>query len=370
MPPINLLIKPSSGNCNLRCKYCFYYDAMSKREHSSYGFMTEDTLRAVIQKALAYAERDCTFAYQGGEPTLSGLAFFEKSIEFQQEYNINHVAIHNTLQTNGYQLDEEWAAFFKKHDFLVGVSLDGGPKTHDLYRKNLSGEGSFSNVMRNIELLQRSDVSFNILSVVNRATAPMIKRNYKFYKKNHLSYLQFIACLDPLDTVPGEQDYSLTPETYGQFLIDLFELWYEDLRLGQQPFIRQFENYIAILLGQPPESCDMRGICGAQYVVEADGSVYPCDFYVLDSYKLGNLLTDSIEEIDNIRNQIKFIESSINHSKECGQCQYQYLCRGGCRRTRLDADNYRQYFCRSYQMFFDACLPRMLDIAKQIQRTL
>ena len=183
MPPINLLIKPSSGNCNLRCKYCFYYDAMSKREHSSYGFMTEDTLRAVIQKALAYAERDCTFAYQGGEPTLSGLAFFEKSIEFQQEYNINHVAIHNTIQTNGYQLDEEWAAFFKKHDFLVGVSLDGGPKTHDLYRKNLSGEGSFSNVMHNIELLQRSDVSFNILSVVNRATAPMIKRNYKFYKK-------------------------------------------------------------------------------------------------------------------------------------------------------------------------------------------
>lgn len=367
MPPINVLIKPSSGNCNLKCQYCFYYDTMSKRERPSYGFMTEETLRQVIKKTLAYAEGTCTFVYQGGEPTLSGIPFFEKSVEFQKEYNVNHAKVLNAIQTNGYQLDEGWAGFFKEHDFLVGVSLDGAPKVHDLYRRTPLGGGSFSQVMKNIELLKRTGVEFNILSVITRTSAPLIARNYKFYRKNHLDYLQFIACLDPLDTKPGTKDYSLSPEIYGQFLISLFNLWYEDLCQGSQPFIRQFENYIAILLGQPPESCDMRGTCGMQYVIEADGSVYPCDFYVLDKYRLGNLLTDSMEELDRIREQSGFIETSKNKEEACRQCTYQPLCRGGCRRTRFAAQGYHQYFCRSYQMFFDACLPRMMDIAGNIR---
>lgn len=366
MPPIHVLIKPASGNCNLRCKYCFYYDTMSKREKASYGYMTLETLREITRKVLAYAEGTCTFAYQGGEPTLCGLAFFEKSIEFQKEYNVNHVKIYNALQTNGYHLDENWAAFFKENNFLIGVSLDGGPKVHDLYRRTPSGGGSFSQVMKNIELLKRTGVEFNILSVVNRATAPLIKRNYKFYQKNHLNYLQFIACLDPLDAVPGEQEYSLTPELYGQFLIDLFDLWYQDLCNGTQPFIRQFENYLAILLGQPPESCDMRGICGMQYVIEADGSVYPCDFYVLDKYRLGNLLTDSLEEIDQMRSRSGFIETSQDRAKACAQCRYQFICRGGCRRTRSETDC-RQYFCPSYRMFFDHALPRLAEISRNLQ---
>ncbi len=367
MPAISVLIKPSSGNCNLRCQYCFYYDTMSKRENPTYGFMSEETLKTVVQKVLAYADETCTFLYQGGEPTLSGLPFFEKAMEFQREYNVKHVKIYNALQTNGYQLDQNWCDFFKKNHFLVGVSLDGGPKVHDLYRRTPSGNGSFSQVMKNIELLKNSEVDFNILSVVNRATAPLIRKNYKFYRKNHMDYLQFIACLDPLDSKFGEQEYSLTPDIYGHFLIDLFDLWYQDLCQGTHPFIRQFENYLAILLGHTPESCDMRGTCGRQYVIEADGSIYPCDFYVLDKYRLGSVLTNSIEELDAARIRSGFLTESQNREEACAKCRYQLLCRGGCRRTRLEAEHYHQYFCKSYQMFFDACLPRMLDIAGKIQ---
>lgn len=367
MPPINILIKPSSGNCNLRCRYCFYYDTMSNRKQPTYGFMAEETLRQVVKQALAYAEGTCSFVYQGGEPTLSGIPFFEKYIEFQEEYNVNHVEVRHAIQTNGYHLDKDWASFLKKHGFLVGVSLDGGPKVHDFYRRTPSGDGSFPQIMKNIELLKQTGVEFNILSVVTRMSAPLIARTYQFYRKNHLDYLQFIACLDPLGTRPGTQEYSLTPEIYGRFLIDLFNLWYEDLCMGKQPFIRQFENYVALLLGQPPESCDMRGTCGIQYAVEADGSVYPCDFYVLDEYKLGNLLTDSMEEIDRMRERSGFIEMSKNKEAACLQCAYRFLCRGGCQRTRIKTEDNHQYFCRSYQMFFDACLPRLQDIAKTIR---
>ncbi len=366
MPPIHVLLKPASGNCNMRCDYCFYYDTMSKRKELTYGFMSLDTLEDVIEKVLLYAEKSCTISYQGGEPTLSQIHFFEKSIEFQKKYNVNQVEIHNVLQTNGLHLNQEWAEFFAKQNFLVGVSLDGGPKIHDYYRKSIKGEGTFVKIMQNIELLQKVGVEFNILSVVNGKTAPLIKKSYRFYKKNHLEFLQFIPCLDPMNELGGGREYSLKPVVYGKFLIDLFELWYEDLQQGRQPYIRQFENYIAILLGKMPESCDMRGICGKQYVVEADGAVYPCDFYVIDQYRLGNFKTDKVEQIDQRRTEINFIEDSINKNKLCQSCGYAPLCRGGCRRNRQKEESNKQYFCQSYRMFFDACLPKMMQVAERL----
>lgn len=368
MPPINVLIKPSSDNCNLRCKYCFYNDIMSKRNQGYCGFMTENTLEVVIRQVLIHAEGECTIAYQGGEPTLSGLAFFEKSMELQKKYNVNHVKIHNALQTNGYNIDRKWAEFFSKNNFLVGISLDGIPKLHDCYRQSINGEGSFYKAMETIELFRRYAVNFNILAVVNGKTAPQIKRNYEFYRKNHLDYLQFIACLDPIGEEPGQKEYSLTPEIYGTFLIELFGLWYQDLKRGKQPYIRQFENYIGMLLGMAPEACDMRGVCGLQYVVEADGSVYPCDFYVSDEYKLGNLHQDTVTDMDKMRKKINFIEVSEKHDEACTNCRHYVLCRSGCRRNRQAAEPYRQYFCSSYLMFFDACMPKMLEIAKEIYR--
>lgn len=366
MPPVNLLIKPASGNCNMRCTYCFYYDIMSKRKQASYGFMSLETLERVIQKALSYAEGSCTIAYQGGEPSLCGLAFFEKSLEFQKKYNVNQVKIHNAFQTNGYGLTREWVGFFAQNKVLVGVSLDGGPKLHDCYRRNLKGEGTFFKIMENIKLLKKAGVEFNILSVVNGKTAPSIKKTYKFYERNGFDYLQFIPCLDPLGETPGGREYSLTPQIYGQFLIDLFELWFDDLKKGKQPYIRQFENYIAILAGKKPESCDMNGICSVQYTIEADGSVYPCDFYVIDKYYLGNLGKNFMAEIDNAREESSFIKDSMKKEEICRDCKYGFICRGGCRRTRAGEENH-QYFCESYKMFFDAYLPVLLEIAEAVR---
>lgn len=367
MPPINVLIKPASGNCNLRCEYCFYFDTMSKRNHPTYGYMSEDILENTIKKVLEYAERECTIAYQGGEPTLAGLDFFKKSIQLQEHYNTKGVKIYNALQTNGYNINEEWADFFVKNKFLVGVSLDGGPRFHDLYRKTASGNGSFEEVMKTVNLFKKKNVEFNILTVVNGKTAPSIKKLYAFFKKYKLNYLQFIACLDPLGEENGNREYSLEPEVYGKFLIELFDMWYEDLLKGEQPYIRQFENYISILLGKEPESCDMRGECGRQYVVEADGSVYPCDFYVLDDYKLGNLNVNSIEELDVKRKELKFIEKSHVYPHECRVCKYFAVCRNGCRRTRDELTS-KQYFCKANKIFFDACFERMFGIADKLKR--
>ena len=196
-----------------------------------------------------------------------------------------------------------------------------------------------------------------------------IRRIYESYRHLGFVWQQYIACLDPLNVQPGSMDYSLTPEQYGQFLTDLFQLWSIDLKNGRQPYIRQFENYIGILLGYEPECCEQRGICSFQNVVEADGSVYPCDFYVLDEYKLGSLLTEDFSEIIKRQKQSSFLKRFQSLPSKCAACRYYLLCRGGCRRHwEQPGGAYGQnYFCTAYQKFFDACLPEMEKIANAIK---
>lgn len=371
MPALQLLIKPASGLCNMRCAYCFYCDITQKREVPSYGIMTQEALETVIRKALEYADFSCGFAFQGGEPTLAGLAFFEKAVELQKKYNYKNIKINNAIQTNGYGIDEQWCRFLSENHFLTGLSIDGIKATHDIYRKNAEGGDTFLRIMETAAMFNRFSVEYNILTVVNARTARKAKKIYEFYRKNGFCYQQYIACLDPVFEKQGEQEYSLTPKLYGEFLKELFDLWYLDLQWGRQPYIRQFENYIAILLGRQPESCEQRGICGIQHVVEADAEVYPCDFYVLDDYRLGNLKKVGFEEIQRKREEIRYIQNSANHDEECKSCPYFALCRGGCARHRVENKEnkgMRNYFCEGYKLFFSHSLERLQDIARRIKR--
>ncbi|MCC2826402.1 anaerobic sulfatase maturase [Faecalicatena orotica] len=369
MPPISVLIKPASGICNMKCDYCFYCDEAKKRITKSYGFMTERTLRNVIRKTMLHADGMISYVFQGGEPTLRGLEFFEKVIEYQKQYNKNRVYVNNAIQTNGYALNEEWAKFFKENHFLVGFSLDGTKENHDLYRHNTEGEGTYDRILKSINLMDAYGVDYNILTVVTKDTAEHISEIYKEYQTRGWNYQQYIACLDPLGEERGKNPYALTPVQYGSFLIELFQLWYEDWKKKKQPYIRQFDNYIGILMGYQPESCDQRGSCGVQTVVEADGSVYPCDFYMLDEYYLGNLNEHRIEDIERMRKEIGFIERSEKVSEECRKCQYYRICRGGCQRNRERnsySGEYENYFCSGYKMFFDACLEQLKEIAREV----
>ncbi len=368
MPQIHVMIKPASGLCNMRCKYCFYADEMEKRSQASYGIMTQRTLENVIRRVLEFAEGQCTIAFQGGEPTLAGLSFFEKCLELEKHYNTKNVEISHALQTNGYVLDESWCRFFAENRFLVGLSVDGIKATHDIYRKDAQGQDTYFRILEAARRLEAAGAEFNVLTVVNHKTAPRIRKIYEQYRKLGFSWQQYIACLDPIQEAQGGQEYSLTPKVYGQFLIDLFDLWEQDLRQGKQPYIRQFENYIAVLAGQIPEACEQRGVCSFQNIVEADGSVYPCDFYALDEYRIGNLNTDSFADIERRRMESRFVENSLNHTEQCKSCAYFAVCRGGCRRHREQPGTAvgENYFCESYKMFFDACLPRLKRIAQAL----
>lgn len=369
MPTINLLIKPASGMCNMHCKYCFYHDLSEKQGKKSFEFMSEATMENIIKKTIAYSDHSCTIAFQGGEPTLRGLPFFKHTVDLVNKYNTKKLKIHYALQTNGYQLNEEWADFFARNNFLVGVSVDGTIHTHNAYRKNTAGEDTFLDILKTINYFNQHHVEYNILSVVNRRTALSVRKIYNYYKKMGFKFLQFIPCLDPLNEVSGEKDYSLTPLLYGSFLCELFDLWYDDLIAGNYISIRQFDNYISILLTGKAEACDMNGFCSIQNVIEANGDVYPCDFFVLDEYKLGNLNSTDFTEIHRKRLESGFLSQDKLPSEACQKCSYFPICRGGCYRHRIMSHSPRltNYFCPAYKIFFNHALPRLKSASRMFQ---
>ena len=366
MPALSLLIKPASGNCNMRCRYCFYADELDNREIRSYGKMSVDTMHTIVDKAMEYGDYECTIAFQGGEPTLAGLDFYRDLVAYVTAHeNPKKLKIHYALQTNGYLINEEWAAFLGEIHFLVGVSLDGLKEIHDRYRLDAAGKGTYQRVISAIRLLEKHQVEYNILTVVTAATARNGQKIYNYFKKNHFGYQQYIECLDPIGEEPGQHEYSLTPEKYGEFLKSMFDAWYLDMRSGTYVYNRYFENLMMIMAGQQPESCNMRGVCGKQWVFEADGSVYPCDFYALDQWRLGNIQENSFEEMDEKRDELGFIQWSMRQQEDCQKCRWFGLCRNGCRRNRepVTAEHTnRNYFCKSYQMFFEYAYPRLEEI--------
>lgn len=369
MPNQTLLIKPASGNCNLNCKYCFYSDVAKNREVQSYGMMSTDTLENIVKKAFLYADQYVGFAFQGGEPTLIGLEFYEKLIEYVDKYNENNIKVSYSIQTNGIIIDSRWARFLVKHNFLVGLSIDGTKEIHDLNRIDKNGLGSYKQVEKTVKLLKEHRVEFNILSVVNKAVAKHPLKIYNHFKKNDIKYLQFIPCLDPFNEVKGNRVYSLTPEDYGDFLCKLFDEWYKDIMNDKHISIRFFDNIVLMLMGYPPESCDMRGRCSVNAVIESDGSVYPCDFYVMDEWRMGNINTSSFDTILNSDIGKKFTEISFHMDETCQACMFKQICRSGCRRHKepiIDGRLSTNYFCKSYKKFYNYTLSRFKDIIKHM----
>ncbi len=355
----------------MRCKYCFYYDLVQTRQNQNYGMMSEKTLEIMIIKAFKYAEDNITFAFQGGEPTLRGLDFFKQLVTLVKQYNESGINIQYAIQTNGLLLDNKWAEFFSANQFLVGVSLDGNRDIHDMHRIDISGEGTYKRVMNSIRTLRKFNVDFNILCVVTKALARRAARIYTLLKTKGFKYMQFIPCMDKLGQPMGRENYSLSPELYGTFLITLFNEWFEDLMNGEYISIRMFDNILSMLNGYPPEACNMRGGCSRGTVIEANGSVYPCDFYVMDEWKAGNVHSDDFESMIQSETMDRFVDISMQIDPACRECSYFPICRSGCRRYKEPIEDGKplvNYFCESYKMFYLACLDRLYQAARVVRR--
>lgn len=367
---ISIMMKPASSNCNLRCKYCFYNDLSSHREMPSRGIMSQDTLRNILKKAFDFAGDDkVMLSFQGGEPLIAGKEFFKNVHAIIRELNVRKCPVYIGIQTNGTLIDDEWCQIFKRGGYLVGLSLDGD-EIADLLRIDANGEPTFQRVLSAAKLMQKYGVEFNILTVLTKQVAQRIDRIYAFFKKQGFRHLQFIPMLKPLrldengkpisaceysTPFPSEEEnYVMSGEDYAYFLKKCFSLYLKDFVDGKYTSIRQFDNFVRLAHHEIPEQCGMDGHCCHQFVIEGDGEVYPCDFYCVDCYDMGNINDTDFFALSKHPIATQFIKESMQIDEKCKACKYYALCKNGCKRERIDIDK-----CDAYKQFFAYALPHL-----------
>lgn len=333
---LTILIKPVSGLCQLFCKYCFYRE-LAEQNDTGIQLMQPEVVSGLIKRISGSVEKNqkVTFAFQGGEPLLAGPDFYESFFDAVKEANIS---ANYLFQTNGIELTSEngeaYINLFQNNNCLIGLSVDGPRKTHDANRIDINRKGTYDTVMQAYVKLRSANIKVNFLTVLSEAVLKHPESLYAFYKNSDIKYVQLIPCLPSLknEDRAGLKYYN---ELLTLFWIKFYDLWKQDYLAGNCCFeVREFSSILNGLSGRIVESCIFPGKCSPQLVVEADGSTYPCDFYVLPQYRTGSVLTDSIEDTLRSDNMLSFAKENPPLGPQCTQCRYRSLCKGGCRRMR------------------------------------
>ncbi|ALC91416.1 anaerobic sulfatase maturase [Bacillus sp. FJAT-18017] len=368
---IGVMWKTVSEACNLACDYCYYSRCGGKP--GRIDRIDDAVLEKFIKEYMELSNGVAKFAWQGGEPLLAGLDFFERIVELQAKYAPPNTMISNSLQTNGTLINDEWARFLKQYNFLVGVSLDGPKEINDSRRVTGSGAGSYDRVMRGIASLRNYDVDFNILTVILEGNVTEARELMEFYKQEKFSFVQFIPGMDfRAQETDAKGEYLITPAEYGNFLCEAFDVWYND---GEPvTSVRFFDNMLNVYVHREAELCIHRKSCPKTLILEQNGDAYPCDFFINDKYKLGNVGSDNLTDILNSPLYDEFLKLKPNLPKQCLSCKYINLCHGGCPRNRtwsfgedetlVDVD----YFCQSYKQIYSYAHDRMEIVAQNVKR--
>ncbi len=382
--PTYVMAKPIGSSCNLNCAYCYYLEKEKLYENRKSFQMSDETLETYIESYInAQPTNEIMFTWHGGETLLRDLSFYRKVLMLQKKYGRGRT-IDNTLQTNGVLLNDEWCRFFKDNNFLIGISIDGPQHCHDIYRKNKGGMGTFKQVMRGIEFLQKHKVEFNTLSVINDYNVNYPLEVYRFFKEIGSNYMQFSPIVerishdrtDKLELLPPSDHFQseLAPWTvdsvkFGQFYTTIFDEWVRN-DVGKY-FVQLFDSTLAGYVGEMPGVCIFGETCGHASVMEFNGDVYACDHFVFPEYKLGNMKTHTIYEMMFSEKQLRFgADKRDLLPTQCRQCEYLKMCNGECPKNRISATSTGEpglnYLCSGYKLYFKHTQPYMEFMANEL----
>ncbi len=366
MNSFSLLIKPASADCNLRCEYCFYIQHLENVK--STPRMSDEVLETMIAGYMQTNQNNnYAFGWQGGEPMIMGLKFYQKAIKFQKQYAPSGAVISNGLQTNGTLITDDFARFLGEYKFLLGVSLDGPEYLHDYYRKTKSQKATHNLVLRGIDYLRENKVEFNILILANNKNVRKAREVYQYLREEGFYFHQYIPCVE-FDENNNPESFSITGEEWGNFLCDLFDQWIkEDIN---KVSIRLFDSILEYLVYGRYNVCHMDKNCCQYFVIEYDGSVYPCDFFVRDDLLLGNVLYDEWDVILKSPIYHKFGQEKSKWHQICNSCPFINLCHGDCQKFRignLQSSNKLSVLCNGWKKFYTHTLPRFRVIADRIK---
>lgn len=358
----HILAKPTGAICNLDCKYCFF---LSKEQlYPGSRFRMPDEILETYLRQYIQSQRgpEVEVAWQGGEPTLMGLDFFQRAVELAEQYKQPHQTVRYTMQTNGVLLNDDWGQFFKTHHFLIGLSLDGPRELHNAYRVDKGGQGSFDKVMRATRLLQTHQVEFNILTTVHAANADHPLEVYRFLRDEvGTQFIQFIPIVERANDTGFQEGHTVTErsviaEQYGRFLIAIFDEWLR--RDVGQVFVQTFDVALGNWLGAPPSLCIFAPTCGHALALEHTGDLYACDHFVEPNYLLGNITEIPMIELVASDKQRQFgLDKKTTLPRYCRECEVRFACHGECPKNRfidtLDGEPGLNYLCAGYKAFFN-----------------
>ncbi len=372
----HLMTKPRGAICNLDCRYCYFLS--KERLYPDSAFRMSENLLDEYTRQYIEAQQvpEVTFAWQGGEPTLMGLEFYQMAVRFQQKHKKPGMRIFNSFQTNGVLLDDDWCAFFKAHDFLIGLSVDGPQEIHDAYRVDKGGQPTFDRVMRGRDYLDKHGVEYNILCTVHAANADHPLEIYRFFRNDlKARFIQFIPIVERANDTGFQEGHtvterSVTAEQYGRFLIDIFDEWVMH-DIGRV-FVQIFDVALAAWSGQRPGLCIFEETCGAALALEHNGDVFSCDHFVEPDYRLGNIQQTPLPQMVGSRQQWLFGQhKKTSLPQYCRDCEVRFVCNGGCPKDRFietpDGEPGLNYLCAGYRAFFNHINHPMQLMAAELQ---
>src|SRR5574340_205140 len=350
----HLMLKPVGARCNLACRYCYYREKAALYPDSDLR-MGEETLAQVTAAYLqANPAAEVVCGWQGGEPLLAGLEFYRRALELQREHARPSVRVTNALQTNATLVDDEWAAFFAEHGFLVGVSIDGPAELHDRYRVDGARQPSYERAAAGLRLLLNHGVECNALVTVNRGNCEQPRRVYQHLVDLGFRHLQFLPVVER-ESREGRKatPWSVRGEAYGQFLCEVFDYWARQ-DVGRV-YVQLFESALNGWLGRPPTLCTCAPTCGRALAVEHNGDLYACDHFVYPEYRRGAVTVEGLAALVDGEEQAAFGRAKAELAARCRECPVRRLCGGDCPKRRLHiAEDGRpiSYLCAAYRRFF------------------
>ena len=367
MRPFSLLVKPASADCNLRCRYCFYLDRAELYPESPRHRMSDAVLERMISSFMSTDQPQYGFGWQGGEPTLMGLDFFKRVVALQQQYGRAGSAVSNGLQTNTTLIDDDWARHLRQYHFLVGVSIDGPAALHDHYRVFVNGRGAHADVMRGLECLKRNGVEYNVLTLVSQANVRHPREVYRYLRDDlGVRYHQYIECVE-FDAAGEPMPFAVTGAEWGDFLCGIYDEW---VAAGDthRVSVRLFDSILTQMVDHVPNVCAMGRDCRQYLVVEHNGDIYPCDFYVRADLKLGTIMTDEWEALLESRPYADFGAHKRAWNAKCDHCQYLEFCAGCCPKNRPGEGHPGSLsaLCDGWMQFYRHALPGLRRLAGEV----
>lgn len=377
------MIKPVGSLCNLDCEYCYYLGKADLYGGHQPKMSDELLERYISQYIEAVQVPTVTFCWHGGEPLLAGIDFYEKAVALQKRYQGNK-QIENSLQTNGLLINPDWCDFFRENNFLIGLSIDGPQDIHDAHRRDRGGHPTFDRVMRGLEMMATSGVEYNTLSTINNRCAGQGKRVYHFMRSIS-RYMQFLPVVEHTVTTPSGRaaivppstegskvaPWSITPKAFGKFMTDIFDEWVIN-DVGER-FVQLFDITLAQWCGVQPSLCAFCPTCGDGLVVEHNGDVYMCDHFVYPEYRLGNIGTEHLADMQRRPELFRFgIEKRNALPSDCRKCDYLFACRGECPKHRFATTRRGEKglntLCEGYKHFFEHTTPYMQQMRRLLEQ--